>query len=421
MYTPRGVVACLVALLASGVVAAQSPGWVVPPGMESSVMAMFRGPFSGGACRLQGASLERERVVATYRCEGGATAAVIDAMHPTRSPPDATRTEQFALSLRAGSSAPPSLLTGLAASVRAGEASWRWARIEAAPRRPVDPPAAPAPTLDPSALDGAQRDRLRAAFEAYRSRRYAESREALRELTRAVTCCGAIDLLIASIASAPPAASPAHRDGASAAGDAIDELVMAAEGYYAAHDERVSAGEKRALYAAAAQRLRRVCDALPALAAPRALLASALARSGDTRGAGEALDGVDRMSPTVPERLLHRAALVQHQDRRRATALLDAYLRELAALEARGAVVDPGTVPRVRALRAELSSAPTHPSVDLFDPQPGDLARRHAATTSVPPTTQARREALAIALAAALLGGGWWIAARRRNRGEPTV
>jgi tetratricopeptide (TPR) repeat protein len=116
--------------------------YVTRPGFEAAVERMLTAPSRLPAgWSAVGVSIERNGLLATYVGEGagegageGGPTVRVRLVHPSAAPPDALRTEQFAL--RFDGPAPPggdALLAALVASVRAGEGEWRWEEVRRAP------------------------------------------------------------------------------------------------------------------------------------------------------------------------------------------------------------------------------------------------------------------------------------------------
>ena len=97
---------------------------VIPPGQEDLLLAMLgREANLPGGCKLTGGQVAYAVVRATYGCPGGEV--VLELVHPSKAPPEATRTARFAITLQSGS--PPAGLTDAVADlVRSREAAFRW-------------------------------------------------------------------------------------------------------------------------------------------------------------------------------------------------------------------------------------------------------------------------------------------------------
>src|SRR5262249_13051829 len=87
-------------------------------------------------CRFVGGAADGAVATGEYRC--GDSPVALELRHRDDAPPDAPRTEQFAIVLRRGQ-APPALLAAVAALVRAHEAGFYWKQLAAPPsqRAPV--------------------------------------------------------------------------------------------------------------------------------------------------------------------------------------------------------------------------------------------------------------------------------------------
>jgi hypothetical protein len=113
--------------------------FVIPPGQEPLVGRMLGGDPLPGACRFDGASIEREKIVARYACGGGPL--TVDLVHVRQAFPAAPRTAQFGLVVTKGD-APPGFTEALVDRVRREEGAWQWRVIEGTSAAP--PPEAPA-------------------------------------------------------------------------------------------------------------------------------------------------------------------------------------------------------------------------------------------------------------------------------------
>ncbi|MBN1771471.1 MAG: hypothetical protein JXB32_09430 [Deltaproteobacteria bacterium] len=128
-------------LLAGAAPAASAAGRAIPPGQETLVQELLGGDASlPGGCRLRGAAIEPDRIVARYACAAGAV--VVELLDPESAGDVARRTAQFAV--RPRGTPPPGLLAALEARLRAGEAGFLWQRLDAPPSdgSSASPPAA---------------------------------------------------------------------------------------------------------------------------------------------------------------------------------------------------------------------------------------------------------------------------------------
>ena len=106
-------------------------GLVIPPGQEELLTEMLgKGATLPGSCKFAGGSVEGSIVQSTYACPAGEV--VFELHHPSRAPAGATRTAQFALTLKSGSP-PDGLQAALVALIRAREGSFRWKWLNASP------------------------------------------------------------------------------------------------------------------------------------------------------------------------------------------------------------------------------------------------------------------------------------------------
>jgi hypothetical protein len=110
---------------------------VIPPGKEDLLADMLgRGATLPGECRFDGGKADGPSIQSTYACPGGVV--IVELLHPSNAPADATRTEQFAIVVRSGSP-PAGLVDGLAATVRARESGFQWQPLKNTARRPAPP------------------------------------------------------------------------------------------------------------------------------------------------------------------------------------------------------------------------------------------------------------------------------------------
>ena len=103
---------------------------VIPPGQEETLAKMLgRGEAQlPGDCAFTNGQVERTSVIATYRCRTGEV--VVDLRHPSGAPPDAPRTERFALVVRDGTP-PDGLRDALLQRIREHEGAVEWKEVGA--------------------------------------------------------------------------------------------------------------------------------------------------------------------------------------------------------------------------------------------------------------------------------------------------
>jgi hypothetical protein len=134
---------------ATQVAPSTEPTPVIPPGREDLLAEMLgRGVTLPGECRFTSGQVKADTVTATYACSTGEV--VVTLRHPTKGTSDATRTEQFALSVESG--APPAGLTAeLMSRIRSreGEFEWTWLSL---PDREQESGAAIAPVAAVAAV-----------------------------------------------------------------------------------------------------------------------------------------------------------------------------------------------------------------------------------------------------------------------------
>jgi hypothetical protein len=106
---------------------------VIPVGQEELLAAMLgKGTALPDGCKLESGDVAESVVRATYSCPSGTV--VYELAHPGSAGTDATRTEQFAITVDSGSP-PPALTLALESSIRARERAFVW-------KQPSDPRAA---------------------------------------------------------------------------------------------------------------------------------------------------------------------------------------------------------------------------------------------------------------------------------------
>ncbi len=100
---------------------------VIPPGHEELFAAMLDfGASRPGDCAFAGAAIDRTLIRARYLCAGDDVA--VELRHPQAAATSALRTDRFAVVVSSGV-APPALLAGLTARVRAREAEFVWTTV----------------------------------------------------------------------------------------------------------------------------------------------------------------------------------------------------------------------------------------------------------------------------------------------------
>jgi hypothetical protein len=95
----------------------------IPPGEEELVAAMLGQGVPLAGCTFTGAALVYTSIQATYDCSGAPVS--FELVHPSKAPPSAIQTAEFALTLQSGSP-PRSLADALVSRIRAQEAAFEW-------------------------------------------------------------------------------------------------------------------------------------------------------------------------------------------------------------------------------------------------------------------------------------------------------
>jgi hypothetical protein len=116
-----------------GAQALDAPHAVVPPGQEEILSDILgRGVELPGTCKFAGAEADASVIRSTYACPKGAV--VFELRHPTEAGSGATKTSEFAVTLKSGSP-PAGLVDALASHIRSREAAFTWQWIGASPTR----------------------------------------------------------------------------------------------------------------------------------------------------------------------------------------------------------------------------------------------------------------------------------------------
>jgi len=117
--------------------AAASAGAVIAPGQEDLLAEMLgRGAQLPGGCAFAGGQVEDVLARSTYQCPDGAV--VVELRHPRQAGDTSARTEQFAITVTAGSP-PADLLATLADRIRAREPQFIWASASGSSGAAVQP------------------------------------------------------------------------------------------------------------------------------------------------------------------------------------------------------------------------------------------------------------------------------------------
>jgi len=110
-------------------------GPVVPTGQDELIADMLgRGATLPGGCQLEAGDVNGSVIRSTYTCPSGNV--VFELRHPTKAPPGALRTDQFAITVHAGSP-PAGLQDALASLIRTREAKFKWLILSGPARPPV--------------------------------------------------------------------------------------------------------------------------------------------------------------------------------------------------------------------------------------------------------------------------------------------
>jgi len=107
-------------------------GPVVPTGQDELIADMLgRGATLPGGCKFDAGDVNGSVIRSTYTCPSGNV--VLELRHPTKAPPGALRTDQFAITVHAGSP-PAGLQDALAALIRTREATFKWLIVSGSAR-----------------------------------------------------------------------------------------------------------------------------------------------------------------------------------------------------------------------------------------------------------------------------------------------
>ncbi len=149
MTCSRILVPLLMAMMISGIAPAKAESppaeadearqherYVIQPGTESLFGDMLgQGETLAGGCTLSDGKIDRTSVLATYTC--GGTPIALRLGHPASAPPQAVRTQRFAVTVESGSP-PAGLVDAVAGRIRARETAFEWTEVgngSTAPRR----------------------------------------------------------------------------------------------------------------------------------------------------------------------------------------------------------------------------------------------------------------------------------------------
>lgn len=400
---------------------------VLPPGQEPLFSSMLGGAERlAGRCQLDHATIQARRVSAWYRCDGIREPLLLDLWHPAIAPPGATRTARLSVSAEATAAHTTGLFDAVLARVRARESAVRWKTTPTRPRvagsvpgREVDVPPQrrplPAPLSSSCAeaeLSRSQRERCRNGALYLRERQYSYAVVEHLLLARDNPCCGALGSLAVSLAFLSPSPSLAALYAARAEAAPTDPLAQFIAGIVAteaAHRAVESREDKRALYARAEVFLSRAVTRWPSEARLWISLGVTQSRLGHAAEAAQSLARAEALSPRDAELALARAELLQPVSPAASLAALDTYVAEIAALEARRALLGTDDGAAARALRATMARAG---AVD-FDPPASTMMpwvlRPSEALARRPPGQIAART---VCLTALLLGLAMWASQR---------
>jgi hypothetical protein len=95
----------------------------IPPGEEELLGTMLGQGVPLAGCTFSGAAVIYSSIQATYDCSGAPVS--FELVHPSKAPPGAIQTAEFAITLQGGSP-PRSLADALVSRIRAQEAAFEW-------------------------------------------------------------------------------------------------------------------------------------------------------------------------------------------------------------------------------------------------------------------------------------------------------
>lgn len=389
---------------------------VIPPGAEQLVGAMVgEGAPLPDECKLDHASIDRDRIVAAYAC-GGRTVAIV-LRHPADREAAAAvaKTEQFAIV--ADADAPKSLVAELAKRIAAREKDWRWVSAEApglaTPTVGPSAPTEPSPAFTPE-----QSETFLAGVRLYRAAQYQKAFETFRALARTVPENGVLGMVVASLASTAPDAPAVDRYAAEADAhpdDTLAQFVAGVAAHYCGHLHGRTRAEKAAYYTRAIGYLSRTRPKFDFEPRVFVYLAVSHFRLGHQAEAEQLIERAVPLAQNDPDVYYCRGEILQRADLPRSIADVRRYLDMSASLEKQGVPPNPAKLARVEKMLAHLEAVQRGAAQpeDLFDP---------LAEPSPPPPPPPNRfftspatfggAALVTAIATAF---AWVVASRRRR------
>jgi hypothetical protein len=401
---------------AAGAAADDTFAKVIPPGAEKLVGAMVGdGATLPAKCTLDRASIDRDRIVAAYACDGRAASIVL--VHPSdhEASGAVAKTEKFAL--LAGADVPKPLVDAVAASVSAHEKDWHWISAEAPGLgTPADAPAAP---TDPStALTPEQSEVFLTGVRQYRAARYQQAFETFRGLARTVPQNGVLGMVVASLASTSPTADVVDRFTAEADAhldDTLAQFVAGVASHYCGHLFGRTREEKASYYARAIKYLSRTRPKFDFEPRVFVYLAVSHFRLGHQAEAEQLIESAVPLAKNDPDVYYCRGEIFQRTNLARSIADIRKYLDMSTALEKQGVAPNSAKLARVETMLAHLEAV-EHGAAqpdDLFDP-----LYRPSVAPAPPPNrffTSPATFGGAALLAGAVTGCAWLVVERRRR------
>lgn len=407
------------ALVIAAGVAGAGEGYVdvIPPGNEALVAAMTgSGAALAGKCSLDGAAIDRTKVIARYTCDGRAAAIELVSPNSAEAGAAAARTKRFALIAK--DDPPKALIDDVAARVAAREGEWRWVSAEAPGLATVSD--APTPLVTPSAaFTPEQSQAFLAGVTLYREGKMAEAFERFRALARQVPENGVLGMVVASLASTAPDAAAVDRltaEADKAPDDTLAQFVAGVAAHYSGHLHGRTREEKAAYYRRAITYLERT---LPKFAfEPRVFVYLGVShfRLGHQAEAEALIERAVPLAKNDPDVYYCRGEIFQRTNLPRSIEDIKTYLAMSKTLAAQGVPQDALKHERVVRMLAHLEAVARGEAQpeDLFDPLPegGDRG-------GPPPPgrmfTSPRTFAGAVIGVAALSGLLWAFVTRRRR------
>ena len=398
---------------------------VIPPGNEKLIGAMLGNDETlADGCKLEGANIDRTRVVAKYSCTGH-PAVEVELHHLSDASGSVAKTKQFAI---IGKQIPAALLADLTARITAREAPWRWVSAEA----PGLGTATSGPTLttaDPSSFTPEQSEVFVAGVKLYREQKYAEAFDAFVKLAHETPQHGVLGMIVASLASTIPDRAQVTRYTAAADAspdDTLAQFIAGVAAHYCGHRKARTIAEKQELYQTAIKYLTRTRPKFDFEPRVYVYLAVSQFRLGHEEEAQKLIEQAVPLATNDPDVYYCRAEIFQKANLVRSIEDIKTYLSMEDKLHAQGVQVNETKQKRVQDMKASLEAvaagkAKLPPNDQLFDPleellAPSTNPVRANAGAPAHRAFKNPRMFAAATLGAGLLAGFLWLVLARRSR-----